>query len=64
MGKDWLVMKEPRTEKIIQELKDTVSRLNKLDGILQKMDVTYNLSRSRRDTPWTLDEIIQRVEYK
>lgn len=57
-------MKEPRTEKIIQELKDTVSRLNKLDGILQKMDVTYNLSRSRRDTPWTLDEIIQRVEYK
>ena len=57
-------MIEPRTEKIVQELKDTVNRLNKLDGILQKMDVTYNLSRSRRDTPWTLDEIIQRVEYK
>jgi len=57
-------MIEPRTEKIVQELKDTVNRLNKLDGILQKMDVTYNLSRSRRDTPWTLDEVIQRVEYK
>ena len=57
-------MIEPRTEKIVQELKDTVNRLNKLDGILQKMDVTYNLSRSRRDTHWTLDEVIQRVEYK
>ena len=57
-------MIEPRTEKIVQELKDTVNRLNKLDVILQKMDVTYNLTRSRRDTPWTLDEIIQRVEYK
>ena len=57
-------MIEPRVEKIVQELKDTVNRLNKLDGILQKMDVTYNLSRSRRDVPWTLDEIVQRVEYK
>ena len=56
-------MKEPRTEKIIEELKDTVARLNKLDSILQKMDVTYNLSRSRRDQPWILDEVIQRVEY-
>ena len=57
-------MIEPRVEKIVAELKETVARLNKLDGILQKMDVTYNLSRSRRDTPWTLDEIVQRVEYK
>ena len=56
-------MKESRTEKIVEELKETVARLNKLDAILQKMDVTYNLSRSRRDTPWKLDEVIQRVEY-
>ena len=57
-------MIEPRTEKIVKELKDTVAQLNRLDAILQKMEVTYNLSRTRRDTPWILDEIIQRVEYK
>ena len=56
-------MKEPRTEKIVDELKETVGRLNKLDSILQKMDVTYNLSRSTRDTPWKLEEVVQRVEY-
>jgi len=56
-------MKEPRTEKIVDELKDLVVRLNKLDSILQKMDVSYNLSRSRRDQPWILDEVIQKVEY-
>jgi len=28
------------------------------------MDVTYNLSRTNRNLPWILDEIIQRVEYK
>jgi hypothetical protein len=57
-------MKEPRTEKIVDELKETIARLNKLDSILQKMDVTYNLSRSTRNTPWRLEEIIQRVEYQ
>lgn len=56
-------MKEPRTEKLVEELKDTVTRLNKLDSILQKMDVTYNLTRSTRDTPWKLEDVIQRVEY-
>jgi len=57
-------MKEQRTEKIVDELKDLVVRLNKLDSILQKMEVTYNLSRTNRNLPWTLSEIIQRVEYK
>lgn len=57
-------MKESRTEKIVQELKDTVNRLNKIDAILQKMDVTYDLSRVRRDKPWELDNVIQRIEYK
>ena len=57
-------MIEPRTEKIVNELKETVAKLNRLDALLQKMDVTYNLSRSRRDVPWVLDDIIQRVEYK
>lgn len=63
MGKDWLVMKEPRTEKIVEELKETVARLNKLDSILQKMDVRYTLHRGRVTDPWKLDEIVQKVEY-
>ena len=57
-------MIDTRTEKIVKELKDTVTQLNRLDAILQKMDVTYNLSRTNRNLPWILDEIIQRVEYK
>ena len=57
-------MIEPRTQKVVKELKDTVTQLNRLDAILQKMDVTYNLSRTNRNLPWTLSEIIQRVEYK
>jgi len=57
-------MIDARTEKIVKELKDTVKQLNRLDAILQKMDVTYNLSRTNRNLPWILDEIIQRVEYK
>ena len=57
-------MIEPRVEKIVAELKETVARLNKLDGILQKMDVSYNLGRTRRDVPWVLEDIVQKVEYK
>ena len=56
-------MKEPRTEKIVEELKETVARLNKLDSILQKMDVRYTLHRGRVTDPWKLDEIVQKVEY-
>ena len=57
-------MIEPRVEKIVAELKETVARLNKLDGILQKLDVSYNLGRTRRDVPWVLEDIVQKVEYK
>lgn len=56
-------MKEPRTEKMVAELKETVERLNKLDAILQKMDVRYTLHRTRVDEPWKLEDIIQKVEY-
>ena len=56
-------MKEPRTEKIVNELRETVDRLNKLDSILQRMNVRYSLSRTRVDQPWKLDDIIQSVEY-
>ena len=57
-------MKEPRTERIVAELKETVDRLNRLDTILQKMDVRYTLHRSKITDPWKLEEIIQKVEYK
>lgn len=56
-------MKEPRTEKIVEELRETVARLNKLDAILQKMEVRYTLHRSRITDPWKLEDIVQRVEY-
>jgi hypothetical protein len=56
-------MKEPRTERMVEELKETVARLNKLDSILQKMDVRYTLHRTRITDPWTLDDIVQKVEY-
>jgi hypothetical protein len=56
-------MKEPRAEKLVEELKTTVERLNKLDALLRKMEVSYSLHRSTRDTPWVLDDVVQRVEY-
>jgi len=57
-------MKDTRTEKIVDELKETITRLNKLDSILKKMDVDYTLYRKTRDTPWLLEDVIQKVEYK
>lgn len=56
-------MKEPRTERMVEELKETVARLNKLDSILQKLDVRYTLHRTRITDPWKLEDIIQKVEY-
>ena len=63
MGKDWLVMKEPRVEKIVSELKETVNRLNRLNDILAKTGTTFYLNRSTRDGPFTLEHIEQKVEY-
>jgi hypothetical protein len=63
MGKGRLVMKEPRTEKLVQELRDTVERLNRLDKLLQQSRVSYDLGRARRDESFTLENVVQRVEY-
>ena len=63
MGKGRLVMKEPRTEKLVQELRDTVERLNRLDKLLQQSGVSYDLGRVRRDESFTLENVVQRVEY-
>jgi len=57
-------MKEPRTEKIVNELKETVKQLNRLDAILQKMDVRYSLTRNKVTDPWKLESIVQSVEYQ
>jgi hypothetical protein len=56
-------MKEPRVEKIVAELKATVDRLNRLNGILAQSGTTFHLSRSTRDGPFTLSDIEQRVDY-
>ena len=56
-------MKEPRTEKLVEELKAVVDRLNRLDKMLQQLDVSYNLSRRTRTDPFVLDDIVQKVEY-
>jgi hypothetical protein len=56
-------MKEPRTEKLVEELKETVERLNRLDALLEKSDVSYTLYRKTRDTPWLLEDVVQKVEY-
>jgi hypothetical protein len=58
-----MVMKEPRVEKIVDDLKVTVERLNRLTEILAKSGTTFHLGRSQRDGPFTLDHIEQRVEY-
>lgn len=56
-------MKEPRTEKLVEELRATVERLNRLDKLLQQSGVSYDLGRTRRDESFTLENVVQRVEY-
>ena len=57
------LMKEPRVEKLIEELRSSVERINRLDKLLQQSGVTYSLSRSTRTEPFKLEEVVQRVEY-
>lgn len=56
-------MKEPRTEKLVEELRITVERLNRLDKLLQQSGVSYDLGRNRRDEVYTLENVVQKVEY-
>jgi hypothetical protein len=56
-------MKEPRTEKLVKELKETIDRLNRLDKLLQRSNVSYDLGRNRRDEEYTLKNVVQTVEY-
>ena len=61
MGKDWLVMKEPRVEKLVDELKNTVDRLNRLTAILENAGVTYKLPRLQGK--YEISDLWQKVEY-
>lgn len=56
-------MKEPRIEKIVDELKYTVDRLNRLNAILSRSGTTFHLHRATRDSEFVLSDIEQRVEY-
>lgn len=56
-------MKEPRVEKVVEELKSTVDRLNRLNDILVKTGTSFHLQRSNRDGHFELTEVEQRVEY-
>lgn len=57
-------MKEPRVEKIVNELKNTVDRLNRINAILAKTGTTFYLNRNTRHGDFTLGDIEQRIEYK
>jgi hypothetical protein len=56
-------MKEPRVEKIVEELKSTVERLNRLNAILVNSGTTFYLRRSTKDGPFALEDVEQRVSY-
>lgn len=56
-------MKDPRVEKLVDELKVTVERLNRINAILARSGTTFYLNRSTRDGDFTLSDIEQKVEY-
>jgi hypothetical protein len=57
-------MKDRRVEKLVDELKVTVERLNRINAILARNGTTFYLNRSTRDGDFTLSDIEQRIEYK
>lgn len=58
------VMKEPRVERIVNELKYTVDRLNRIQAILNKTGTTFTLRQTSRDGEFILEEITQRINYE
>jgi hypothetical protein len=57
-------MKDRRVEKLVDELKFTVDRLNRLNAILARTGTTFYLNRSTRDGDFMLSDVEQRIEYK
>lgn len=56
-------MKEPRVEKVVEELKETITKLNRLNSILVKTGTTFHLHRSTKESDFTITDIEQRVSY-
>lgn len=56
-------MKEPRVEKLVNELKYTVERLNRLTRLLNKNGTSFTLHRTTRTSDFELTDITQRVNY-
>lgn len=57
-------MKEPRVERIVNELKYTVDRLNRIQAILNKTGTTFTLRQTSRNGEFILEEITQRINYE
>lgn len=57
-------MKEPRVERMVNELKNTVDRLNRIQSILNKTGTTFTLRQPLRDGEFILEEITQRINYE
>jgi hypothetical protein len=57
-------MKEPRVEKIVSELKNTVDRLNRIQSILNKTGTTFTIRQTSRDTDFIIEDITQRINYE
>ncbi len=49
MGKDWLVMKDPKVEQMVKELNTLVNNMNKLNIKLYKQGVSYRLDDGFND---------------
>ena len=57
-------MKEPRVEKLVEELKTTIERLNRINALLIKCDTTFLLHRSNKTSNFEITNIMQRIDYK
>lgn len=56
-------MKEKRVQILVNELTETVERLNRITELLNKTNTTYYLGQSIKNGTWKLDDIEQRVNY-
>lgn len=57
-------MKEPRVQRLVDELNAVVDRLNRLDKLLTSCGVSYHLSRRTREEPFALQDVVQKVDYQ
>lgn len=56
-------MKEKRVQILVNELAETIDRLNRITELLNKTNTGYQLVQHTRSGPWKLYDIEQRVNY-